>query len=96
MVDALDNPQLKLELASTCKEKNIDFVHASIAGFSSQISTCNTLENTYKNGESGIENRVGNLVFTSSFTASLQSAEVVKLLLKKGEVFKKGRNTVQF
>lgn len=88
IIDALDNPQTKLDLSFTCKEQNKAFVHGAIAGFSSQHSTCNTLENFYKDGSKGAEKEVGNPSFTVSYAASLQSAECIKLLLNKGEVFK--------
>ena len=88
VVDALDNPQTKLELAFTCKKNSIDFVHGAIAGMNGQFSTCNTLEHLYKDGGKGIEASIGNPSFSVTFAASIQSAEVVKLLLSIGETLK--------
>lgn len=88
IVDALDNPKTKLELAFKCKEKNVKFVHGAIAGFNAQFSTCNTLENLYKNEELGIETKLGNPTFTAAFAAALQSAEIIKILLGLGENLK--------
>ncbi len=88
VIDALDNPKTKLELAFTCKEKNIAFVHGAIAGMTGQFTTCNTLENLYKDGGYGIEKSVGNPSFSVTFAASIQSAEVIKILLNRGKTLK--------
>lgn len=85
VVDALDSPQTKLDLSFVCKEKNRSFVHGAIAGMNGQFITCNTLENFYKDGTSGAESVIGNPAFSVTFAASIQSAEVVKLLLGIGE-----------
>lgn len=88
VVDALDNPKTKLELAQICKINNMDFVHGAIAGLNGQFSTCNTLEHLYRDGSSGIEKSLGNPSFSVTFAASIQSAEVIKTLLNIGETFK--------
>lgn len=88
VVDALDNPQTKLDLAQICKKNDIDFVHGAIAGMNGQFSTCNTLENLYREGSSGIEQSIGNPSFSVTFAASIQSAEVIKTILKIGENLK--------
>lgn len=85
VVDALDNPQTKLDLAQICKENSLDFVHGAIAGMNGQFSTCSTLENLYRDGSIGIEKSIGNPSFSVTFAASIQSAEVVKTLLNLGE-----------
>jgi molybdopterin/thiamine biosynthesis adenylyltransferase len=81
IIDALDDPQIKLELSFTCKDKKKDFIHGAIAGFNTQHASCISLEHLYKNGSKGIETSVGNPAFTVSFAASLQSLECVKLIL---------------
>lgn len=83
VVDALDNPTLKSSLASLCKEQEKPFVHAAIAGYNAQFSTCNTLEHLYAEEGEGAEKTSGNPSFTVCFAASIQSLEVVKLLLGK-------------
>ncbi len=88
VVDALDNPQTKLDLSFTCKERNIIFVHGAIAGMTGQFTTCNTLENLYRYSGSGIEKSVGNPSFSVTFAASIQSAEVIKTILKMGNTLK--------
>jgi molybdopterin/thiamine biosynthesis adenylyltransferase len=88
VVDALDNPQTKLELAYVCKEKNIPFIHGAIAGLNGQFTSCCTLENIYRNGSSGIEKSIGNPSFSVTFAASIQSCEVIKKLLNFGDILK--------
>ena len=39
--------------------------------------------------EKGVEKILGNLPFTASYTASQQSAEVIKLLIKRGDLLRK-------
>ncbi len=84
IVDAVDNPETKLKLADVCKKKNINFVHGAVAGMSGQFITNNTLENFYRNSEKGIEKTIGTPAFSVSFAATIQSTEVVKLLLNTG------------
>ena len=85
VIDALDNPQTKLELAKVCKDNSIDFIHGAIAGLNGQFTTCSTLENLYRDGSSGIESSIGNPAFSVTFAASIQSAEAIKKLLNLGE-----------
>ncbi len=83
IVDALDNPTMKCLLASYAKEHTIPFVHGAIAGYYAQFASCTTLENIYRAQGDGAEKTSGNPSFTVCFAASIQSTEVVKLLLKK-------------
>lgn len=88
VIDALDNPKTKLELASICKARNIAFIHGAIAGMNGQFSTCSTLENLYRDGSCGIEKSIGNPAFSVTFAASIQSSEAIKVLLNIGETLK--------
>ncbi|WP_024955803.1 HesA/MoeB/ThiF family protein [Sulfurospirillum arcachonense] len=88
VIDALDNPQTKLELAKICKENKISFIHGAIAGMNGQFTTCNTLDKLYRDGSSGIEKSIGNPSFSVTFAASIQSAEAIKVLLNIGEPLK--------
>ena len=85
IVDALDNPQTKLELAKICKDNHMGFVHGAIAGMSGQFATNATLEHLYPDGSSGAEISVGNPSFCVAFAASIQSAEIVKSILSIGK-----------
>jgi len=62
-------------------------VHGAIAGMTGQFTTNNTLENLYHEGGAGAESTAGNLPFTAAFAASVQSAEVVKIILGIGKTF---------
>jgi len=83
VVDALDNPELKCLLAKLCHDSQKAFVHGAIAGYYSQFSTSALLEPLYAQKGDGVEKKVGNPSFTVCFAASIQSVEVVKLLLGK-------------
>ena len=83
IVDALDNPDLKCQLASLCQREEKAFVHGAIAGYSSQFATSTSLNQLYLQKGDGAEKRSGNPSFTVCFAASIQSTEVVKLLLGK-------------
>lgn len=85
VIDALDDPKIKLELSFTCKKKNKIFIHGAIGGLNAQHSTCNSLEHLYKNTSKGIELSVGNPSFTVTYAASIQSAECIKSVLNLGE-----------
>ena len=91
-IDALDSIPCKQELANVCKKLEIPLIHGAIAGWYGQIATIlpadSDFENIYPNcsPDSGIENRLGNPAFTPALIASLQVAEVCKVLLNKGEL----------
>ncbi len=86
VIDALDNPEIKIQLAKSCKTKNKSFVHGAIAGMHGQFSTNNTLEKLYPEGGRGAELHSGNPAFTVTLAASIQAAEAIKLILGIGEV----------
>lgn len=97
MVDALDSVSSRLELGRTCADANIPLVHGAIGGWYGQVSVVFpgdlTLQRLYsqRTGQ-GIEQNQGNLPFTAAVIASLQVAEVIKLLLRRegvlrGEVY---------
>lgn len=88
IVDAVDDPQTKLELAQMCKAHNKIFVHGAIAGMNGQFTTNSTLENLYRDGSAGVEKSLGNPSFSVTFAAAIQSAEVIKTLLNLGESLK--------
>lgn len=83
IIDALDDPKTKLLLASWCKKHNKPFVHGAIAGKSLQVTTSTKLSNFYKSDEKGAEQICGNLAFTATNCASLQTLLCIKILLHK-------------
>ncbi len=92
VVDGLDTIQDRLQLAAVCEILQIPLVHGSIAGWYGQVCTQlpgeNTIQKIYAKATKnrGIESDIGNLPFTAALVASIESAEVCKLLLKRGEL----------
>ncbi len=89
-VDALDSIQARLELSEVCKDLGIPLVHGGVAGWYGQVATQfpedDILKKIYarcKDGN-GIESDYGNLSFTPGVVASIESAEVCKILLDQG------------
>ncbi len=89
-VDALDNIPARLELAEVCNGLAIPMVHGSIAGWYGQV-TCqfpgeDTLFKLLGRSEQvqGMEKILGNPSFTPALVASLEVAEVCKIILNQG------------
>lgn len=94
-VDALDSIPVRLELADTCADMNIPLVHGAIAGWYGQVSTQfpgeQTLRKIYNraaNGK-GVEKGLGNPSFTPAAIASIQVAEVCKIITGQGSTLTK-------
>jgi molybdopterin/thiamine biosynthesis adenylyltransferase len=89
-VDALDTIGTRLELAEVCAALSIPLVHGAIAGWYGHVTTQfpgdDTLQTIYRTATSGkgIEQTLGNPSFTPAVIASLEVAEVCKLLLGQG------------
>ena len=85
--DALDSIPVRLELAKACKDQNIPLVHGAIAGWSGHVAVQypgeNILQHLYAGEKTGhgVEKRLGNPSFTPAAIASLEVAEIVKILL---------------
>ena len=90
VVDALDSIQVRLELAEVCSIMNMPLVHGAIAGWFGHVTTQfpgdTTLQTIYRSwkGGKGVEQTLGNPSFTPAVVASIEVAEVCKLLLGKG------------
>lgn len=91
-VDALDSIPTRLELAAICNDLRIPLVHGSIAGWYGQVITQfheDSLQKIYAgSGEKGIETELGNPSFTPAVVASLEAAEVCKILLDEGSLLR--------
>ncbi len=85
IVDALDHPQTKLELAKVSHKHDKAFVHGAVAGTSGQLSVNSVLDHLYHDGSNGAEERSGNLPFTVAHVAAIQVSETIKLILGTGE-----------
>jgi molybdopterin/thiamine biosynthesis adenylyltransferase len=89
VVDGLDNVLVRRELAATCRELGIPLVHGAIAGWYGQVAVqlpgddLSPLLRPTAAGK-GVEAKLGNPSFTPAVIASLQVAEVTKVLLGRG------------
>ena len=99
VVDALDSIQVRLELADVCGTMNIPLVHGAIAGWFGHVATqlpgdttLQTIYGSWKGGK-GVEQTLGNPSFTPAVVASLEVAEVCKLLLGQGTLLQ-GRKLI--
>ena len=96
VVDALDNLPSRFVLQKACRELNIPLVHGAIAGFSGQLITIfpqdKGLELIYGSNkdlpEHGSEVTLGAPTVTPALIASLEVQEVIKILLKRGKLFR--------
>ncbi len=91
-VDALDGIAAKLELAATCNQLDIPLVFGTIAGWYGYVSSqyegddvVSRMYHGHKNG-AGIELHQGNLACTAATVASLEVAEICKIILGKGKM----------
>jgi len=91
VVDALDSIPVRLELAETCNALSIPLVHGAIGGWYGHVATqfpgdlsIQKIYGAWKEGK-GVEQRLGNPSFTPAVVASLQVAEVAKIILGEGE-----------
>jgi len=95
VADALDSIQTRLDLATACDRLNIPLVHGTIAGWFGYVTTVfpgeDTLRRLYSgwSGGKGIEADLGNPSFTPAVVASLEVAEIVKVLLGTGTLLRK-------
>ena len=95
VVDCLDNLMSRFWLAHGCLEESIPIVYGAIAGWFGQVCTVfpgdtsfATIYGTIEGPGQGVQKQEGNLPFTASATASFQAAEVVKLLIGRGELLR--------
>jgi molybdopterin/thiamine biosynthesis adenylyltransferase len=94
VADALDNIPRRLELAEVCEKCDIPLVHGSVGGWYGQVTTQfpgeYTLQKIYSrySGERGIEKDLGNLSFVVPMIASIEVAEIVKILIGEGSTLR--------
>ena len=96
VVDALDNLPSRFMLQKACRELKIPLIHGAIAGFNGQLTTIfpedKGLELIYGSNkdlpEHGSEAELGAPTITPALIASLEVQEVVKILLKRGKLFR--------
>lgn len=93
VVDGLDCILTRLALAKACSELRIPMVHGAIAGWYGQVTTQfpgdQTMQQLYGRAPGkGIEQHLGNPSFTPALVASIETAEVCKILLGVGDTLK--------
>ena len=98
VVDALDSVRDRLLLEGVAKKIGVPLVHGALAGFQGQIMTIfpedEGLKRIYGNGTTEVEGSkrpeaiLGVPALTASFVANLEAMEVVKILLRRGKVFR--------
>lgn len=93
IVDALDNIPSRMILQEASKKLGIPLVYGAIAGWYGQVSTIfpgdDSLNKLYREGtEKGIEKELGNPSFTPALIASIQVSEVVKIIIKRGDLLR--------
>jgi molybdopterin-synthase adenylyltransferase len=92
--DALDDVPARLALARACREVGIPLVYGAIAGWYGYVATVfpgeDTLQHLYRRHTSrrGIESQLGNPSFTPAVVASLQVAEICKILIGQGTLLR--------
>jgi len=95
VVDGLDNIPSRIALAEICEDLKIPLVHGSIAGWYGQVTTqlpgTKSVLNIYGKckEERGVEKELGNPSFTPAIIASLEVAEVCKIILGQGNLLDK-------
>lgn len=95
VVDALDTPSDRLVLQAAAGRLGLPLVHGAIAGFIGQVTTIlpgdDTLTLLYgaEVPDHGAEYLLGTPAFTPMLVAACQVAEVIKLLLGRGEVLRR-------
>lgn len=94
VIDGLDSIETRLMLEELCECMNIPLVHGAIGGWYGQVTTIlpgdGTLARFYGSKfAKGIEKQLGNPSFTPALVAGIQVSEVIKVLIKRGELLRK-------
>ena len=97
-VDALDNVPDRFSIQAAARSLNIPLVHGAVAGFEGQLMTIFPEDRGFsllygtgdveKNREKSPEALLGVPAVTPSFVATLQSMEVIKILLNRGKLLR--------
>jgi len=98
IVDALDNISDRFILEEICKKLSIPLIHGALAGFEGQVMTIfpedTGLKNLYgskranENSSKSPEAVFGIPALTPCLIATLEAMEVLKIILKRGKIFK--------
>ena len=89
VLDALDALRPRFVAQEACARLGIPMVHGAISGWYAHVATIypgeKLLEQLYPQPVQELENPLGNPSFTPAFAASIQIAEMLKVLIGKGE-----------
>ncbi len=93
VVDALDTNNVRSVVLNACQTLGIPMVYGAIAGWYGQVSTVFPEDSWVKlqlmgTPEKGVEKQIGNPSFTPACIASVEVAEVIKILLGRGELLR--------
>jgi len=98
IVDALDNVPDRFSIQDAARSLKIPLVHGAVAGFEGQLMTIFPEDTGFsllygtghmkKNQEESPEAVLGVPAVTPSLVATLQAMEVIKVLLKRGRLFR--------
>lgn len=94
IIDALDNIESRLILEELAENAGIPLVHGAIAGWFGQVTTVfpgdRTLSLLYPHeAKHGIEKELGNPSFTPALVSSIQVAEAVKVMIRRGNLLRR-------
>jgi molybdopterin/thiamine biosynthesis adenylyltransferase len=90
VADGLDNLPARRDLAVACRELRVPLVHGAIGGWCGQVATqlpdvdIAPLLGVPGGDGKGVERTLGNPAFTPAVVASIQVAELAKVLLGQG------------
>lgn len=93
IVDALDSIGARKILQEVAEQLGTPLVHGAIGGWYGQVTVIlpgdRTLDRLYGTGQQkGVEAQLGNPSFTPGLIASIQTSEVIKLLIGRGELLR--------
>lgn len=92
VLDALDALRPRFLVEQACERLEIPMVHGAISGWYAHVATIypgdRLLEQIYPQPVHELENPLGNPAFTPAFAASIQIAEMLKVLIGRGTTLK--------
>jgi molybdopterin-synthase adenylyltransferase len=96
VVDCLDNLKSRYQLAAACRKAAAPLVVAAVAGLAGQVTVFFPEDGGFEAlygapgqmPEKGVETRLGNLAPVVGLIASIECAEVVKILLNRGTLLR--------
>lgn len=96
VVDCLDTISARFDLQDAAAKQEVPIVSGAIAGTVAQVTVIYPGDRGYDliygrkggSGERGVEQTLGNLSFCAMFAASVQAAQVLKVILQRGNILR--------